>query len=153
MLAIFLDIEETVIHSLDNPKETEWARKIFDFVEGKENIFLFSWALWTNEDVESFISTPTFQWICMNANQTIPTEKIISKDSLRNSFSNMFRSLDLNDFRDVCQSKEVAFELFVRFDERVKEFNEFVFIDDRVENKIVKIGNKEIFFVKAHREM
>jgi hypothetical protein len=153
MSAIFLDIELTLIHSMDNPTETEFAHKIFDFVKNKQNIFIFSWAIHNNTDKFSFFNSPTFKWICSNLNIQIPIEHIITKDSLRDSFSKQIRTLDLNDFHDVCQSKEIAFELFCRFDERCQPFSKFLLIDDTVENKIVNVGNKEIVFLRANKDM
>jgi len=153
MNAIFLDVELTLIHSMDNPKEMDFAHKIFDFVRGKENIFIFSWAIHNNTDKFSFFNSPTFKWICENLNVQIPIENIITKDSLRDSFSKQIRTLDLNDFHDVCQSKEISFELFCRFDERCQNFSNMLLIDDTVENKIVNIGNKQIAFLQANKEM
>jgi hypothetical protein len=153
MKAIFLDIEATLIQSMDSPVEMNFAHKIFDFVRGKENVFIFSWALWDENDVEKFVNSHIFKWICENVGQTIPRERIISKHSLRDSFSNFIRTVDLNDFLDICQSKEWSFESFVRFDSRVSEFNQFIFFDDRVENKSMRIGPKEIWFVKAEEGM
>lgn len=153
MNAIFLDVELTLIHSMDNPKEMDFAHKIFDFVRGKENIFIFSWAIHNNTDKFSFFNSPTFKWICENLNVQIPIENIITKDSLRDSFSKQIRTLDLNDFHDVCQSKEISFELFCRFDERCQTFSNMLLIDDTVENKIVNVGNKQIAFLQANKEM
>lgn len=153
MTAIFLDIEETLIHSMDTPTETTFAHKIFDFVRGKENIFIFSWALWDENDVDRFFNSHVFKWICDNVGQQIPKDRIISKHSLRESFSNFIRTVDLNDFHDICQTKEWSFESFVRFDSRVSEFNQFILFDDRIENKSLRIGRKEIWFVQAKEGM
>jgi len=138
MNAIFLDVELTLIHSMDNPKEMDFAHKIFDFVRGKENIFIFSWAIDNNTDKFSFFNSPTFKWICENLNVQIPIENIITKDSIKETY---------------CLSKEFVFELFCRSDERCQNFSNMLLIDDTVENKIVNIGNKQIAFLQANKEM
>lgn len=138
MNAIFLDVELTLIHSMDNPKEMDFAHKIFDFVRGKENIFIFSWAIHNNTDKFSFFNSPTFKWICENLNVQIPIENIITKDSIKETY---------------YLSKEFVFELFCRSDERCQNFSNMLLIDDTVENKIVNIGNKQIAFLQANKEM
>lgn len=153
MKAIFLDVELTLIQSMDNPKEMEFANKIFRFAKGTENIFIFSWAIHNERDKDLFFNSPTFKWICVNLNRQIPMENIITKDSLRDSFSKQIRTLDMNDFHDVCQSKEIAFELFCRFDNRCVGLSSMLLVDDTVDNKVTKIGDKEILFLRADKDM
>lgn len=149
MSAIFLDIEGCLLESMDNPTITSFADSIFKFAEQFENLFIFSWAIY-NTDKFKFVNSPTFEFLCSKLNKQIPIDNIITKESLVPSFNKKIKTLDLNDFHDICNSKEIAFELFCRFDERVSNFKKFLLIDDTVENKIIDIGEKKIVFLQAN---
>jgi len=153
MSAIFLDIEGCLLESFDNPVITSFSDPIFKFAETQENIFIFSWAIWNNTDKFKFVNSPTFEFLCSKLNKQIPIDNVITKESLVPSFNKKIKTLDLNDFHDICNSKEIAFELFCRFDERVSSFNKFLLIDDTVENKIIDIGEKKIVFLQANETL
>ena len=158
---IFLDLEATIIESMDFPKRTEMARNIFSFCGNqiKRNretkIFIFSFAIHDEEDAKKFLNSG----VCIDIENELiffgwnklqfQTEDIITKNSLMPSFKKKIRFLDSIDFHDLCNDKELAFQCFCRFDSRVGKNTSNVLIDDMVEDMEIGLDKLNISFMNT----
>lgn len=144
--ALFIDLEKTLVESIDDSTRMEKFDWIVSHANLFDQVFLFSFAIHDERDFEILCSQNWFTDILNILG--IHKDHVIFKNSLKPSFDKIVKSSDLNDFHDLCHSKELAFECFCRFVSRAT-FTEFELLDDMVEDKKVKISGKMIRMVKV----
>jgi hypothetical protein len=151
MKHLFLDLEKTWIESVDNQvflnHNIEKIVKKFKS-EQFDSVTIFSFAIHTLEDVESVRSV--IEDISDRIGRFV---RIQPKNELLPAFKKFFNipTMDLIDFHDFCNSKELGFQIFIK--EGIKEFSkdeltdigeEFVLIDDMVDNTILLFNGNRI---------
>lgn len=109
-LNLFLDIEGTIIESLDDPRfmpeNIERIQKTIKVLE-PATITIFSFAWHVIEDVDWKLMKEFEEMFGMKLN-------IFPKNDLMPIFKKHFRIADEMDFHDVCNSKEIGFMMFLR---------------------------------------
>lgn len=142
---VFLDLEGTLINSIDDPT---FKNEVIDSIlfksllEQASNVHLFSWAI-TNQDDEvkyKFL-------ICAVAERLgVKFKSIVLRDEMFPLFRRRFGMIDFNEFEDLCRSlgKEFVFQFFIR--ENQEAFSpkpkDFVLVDDMVEATKMLISTK-----------
>jgi len=130
-MILFLDIEGTLIESIDNPEFLSTVSKFSHLIESAEEVHCFSWAICNERDLES----------CRSIISSIESDLIRRKfDSFifRDSFFKMFRErfgqIEFFEFEEFCRDlgKEFVFQQFVR--KMMGQTGHFILIDDMVEN-------------------
>jgi len=126
MKTIFLDLEETIIESMDSPKILfEQIEKIKHFISEDDDIKIFSFAIWEESDMNETVSniiSNHFGKFC-----------IVFKNDLKPLFKNKFGIKDDLDFMDFSNDKETCFTLFII--DQIKNGlikNDCIFFDDKI---------------------
>lgn len=126
MKTIFLDLEETIIESMDNPKILfEQIEKIKHFISEDNEIKIFSFAIWEESDMNETVSN-----IISNH---FGKFSIVFKNDLKPLFKNKFGIKDDLDFMDFSNDKETCFTLFII--DQIKNGlinNDCIFFDDKI---------------------
>lgn len=152
MKHLFLDLEKTWIESVDNQvflnDNIEKIVKKFK-TEEFDSVTIFSFAIHTLEDVESVRSV--IEDISDRLGRIV---RIQPKNELLPAFKKFFNipTMDLMDFHDFCNSKELGFQIFIK--ESIKELigkdklavvgEEFVLIDDKVDDTVLMFNVNRI---------
>ena len=126
MKTIFLDLEETIIESMDNPKILfDQIEKIKQFISEDDEIKIFSFAIWEESDMNETVSN-----IISNH---FGKFSIVFKNDLKPLFRNKFGIKDDLDFMDFSNDKETCFTLFII--DQIKNGlinNDCIFFDDKI---------------------
>lgn len=134
--SLFLDLEGTIIESIDNPVflsafiESQWF--IRNLSEADE-FHLFSWAITSSSDLDSK------KWLITQVENRlgIKFNSVIFRDDFFPFFRSKFGNIDFIEFEEICRSlgKECVFQMFIRnvFDNTGK-CDRFVLIDDMVDD-------------------
>lgn len=142
----FLDIEETIIESVDCPTELiGQIEKIKSFVRSGDKIFIFSFAIWSEDDM-----TESLRKLIESH---FGKFEIVFKNDLKPLFRNLFGIKDDLDFMDFSNNKETAFLLWVKeniINGNVKE--DCLFFDDMISTMDIKINGVNVSF-KNVKEM
>ena len=138
MKTIFLDLEETVIESMDNPRILfEQISKIKEFISPEDKIVIFSFALWEESDLNNFVSDIV--------KEHFGTFDVVFKNDLKPLFRKKFGIKDDLDFMDFSNDKETTFILFII--DQIKSGNiqtDCVFFDDMISTIDMNIAGKNI---------
>lgn len=137
--SLFLDLEGTIIDSMDNPVflpdniDSEWfTRRIADASE----FHLFSWAITSCQDATSS------KWLISNVEERLGIKftSVVLRDDFIAFFRAKFGNIDFVEFEELCRSlgKETVFQLFIRnIFKNENGCNIFTLIDDMVEDTIL----------------
>jgi hypothetical protein len=138
MKTIFLDLEETIIESVDCPTIlSEQIQKIKKFIEPEDNIVVFSFAIWEEKDM-----TKTLLNIVEEHFGKFST---VFKNALKPLFRKKFGVKDDLDFMDFSNDKQTVFLLWI-----IEEINsgnlktDCIFFDDRVTDIFLKVCGKSV---------
>lgn len=137
--AMFLDLEGTIIDSMDNPVflpeniDSEWFT---DRIADASEFHLFSWAITSNQDVASS------KWLISHVEERLGIKftSVILRDDFFPFFKAKFGNIDFMEFEELCRSlgKETVFQLFIRnVFKNENACNMFTLIDDMVEDTIL----------------
>lgn len=137
--SLFLDLEGTIIDSMDNPVflpeniDSEWfTGRIADASE----FHLFSWAITSNQDVASS------KWLISHVEERLGIKftSVILRDDFFPFFKAKFGNIDFMEFEELCRAlgKETVFQFFIRnIFNNENACNMFTLIDDMVEDTIL----------------
>ena len=153
-MKLFLDIEKTIIESIDKPrfleKECDWIEEQIKLF-GVENVRFFSFDLWGEKDLETFDSV--LRMICETLGIPFSKDLFVLKNDLFPAFKKVFPTFQFEDFSDLTSgpfAKEIAFQIFVT---EMCESGEFHLIDDMVRDSLHIIGNHSIIFHDIKRKV
>lgn len=151
--AVFLDLEGTIIDSMDNPVflsehiTREWFTNI---LAEADEFHLFSWAITSAEDVKSK------EWLVRQVEETlgIKFKSIVLRDDFFPFFRSRFGHIDFVEFEEICRSlgKETVFQMFIRnIFSNTGKCEIFQLIDDMVDDTILSgiFGRIETISVKS----
>ena len=148
---LFLDIEGTLIESMDDQTPTIYFEKIREFVKSNcKTVWIFSYAIYNEEDMPENL-LKFFQ-------ESFGVEIIIvPKMELYPIFQKRFGVISEMDFFDFSSNKQFGFQLFgmeVSSNEETKKFykldNEgILLIDDRVEDSDMTYNGFKIQTVRV----
>ena len=138
MKTIFLDLEETVIESMDKPRILfDQISKIKEFISPEDKIVLFSFALWEESDLSNFVSDIV--------KEHFGAFDVVFKNDLKPLFRNKFGIKDDLDFMDFSNDKETCFILFII--DQIKSGNiqtDCIFFDDMISTIDLNIAGKNV---------
>lgn len=137
---LFLDIEGTVIEDFDNPAfMNEQIEAFSGLVRTAKELHCFSWAICNAIELRSV--SPIMKEIENRIDRKFTS--VIFRDDMFSVFRKKFGNIDRMEFDDICRSlgKEIIFQIFIRevFDR--KEPQEFILIDDRVDDTNLEWNN------------
>lgn len=139
---IFLDLEETIINTWDNPflMNVENIRA-FISQRGAELVHIFSFAVWDENDQDVFDSHPLMKDAIAEA-LDVEIGDVPSLRDVQRSFANIHRLVfkDKSDFLDLT-SKELGFIAFCR--DRFSDAH-CILIDDKVEEMTIDVPGKNL---------
>lgn len=137
---LFLDLENTVIKSVDEPiLISENLPAIQKAVDTCQTLSIFSFAIHTEED------SAKCKHIFDLVKETFGKDfSIIHKDLLKPILRKKFPWMDEMDFMDMSVSKEDMFQLFCRDKFSEYESDKFILIDDAVENTCLSVKKESV---------
>lgn len=142
MKTIFLDLEETVIQSIDNPILLhENISKIKSFISSEDKIILFSFALWERKDLTEHLSELIFS--------EFGSFDVVWKMDLFPLFQKRFGIKDILDFMDFSNDKELCFQMFILEEILSGRCGECIFFDDRIRTFDLRINSVLVKFVSV----
>lgn len=137
---LFLDLENTVIKSVDEPVLIlENLDAIKKAVANCTTFSIFSFAIHTEDDVSKYSA------ILELVKETFGKDfSVIHKDLLNPILKQKFAWMDDMDFMDMSNSKEDMFQLFCRNKFSEYESDKFILIDDAVENTCLSVKKDSV---------
>lgn len=137
MKTIFLDLEETVIESVDNPKELHsQITAIKKFIQPEDKIILFSFALWEPKDLSEKVSKIVLE--------NFGSFEVVWKLDLLPLFKSKFGIKDDLDFMDFSNDKQTVFLLFITEQCLSGTVGDCIFFDDKIQTFNMTINEKLI---------
>lgn len=135
---LFLDLEGTVIKSVDEPVLlTKFIPVIKQAVLECESLAIFSFAIHNDDDVMAY--GPILDLV----RETFGKEfRVIKKDELFPIMAEKLPGIDVMDFIDLSKDKEDMFRMFVRAKHSEFHGPDFMLIDDTVENTSMSLAKK-----------
>lgn len=138
MKTIFLDLEETIIKSIDNPiLLLDQIAKIKTFINPDDTIVIFSFALWEESDLTKHISDLIFD--------LFGEFNIVFKNQLKPLFKKNFGIKDDLDFIDFSNSKQTCFILWIIDEISNNRINsDCLFFDDMISDLVLQISGRTV---------
>lgn len=148
--SLFLDLEGTIIESMDNPMileniREEWFTRL---IAEADEIHMFSWAITSDADIASSL------WLIRHVEETIGIKftSIVKRDDFFAFFRRKFGNIELFEMEEICRSlgKETVFQMFVRnIFANPNGCEIFSLVDDMVEDTILSVAGKRIETIKV----